>query len=583
MSINTPNPTEETVSFLSGLCQRLVAHGIMDGKKAGQYRARAKQEKISLIDYLVQQKIVAGHSLANLLTQDFGLSLINLECFDPHQIPQLYLNSKLVNKHHAIPIFTRANQLYVALSDPTNMQALDEFKFSTGLRTVGILAESHKLRQFIDKVFENQKSSVMEDINHEDGKSLEAINVIAAKDLNNPDTGDGDADDAPVVRFVNKLLIDAINKFVSDIHFEPYENFYRVRFRGDGILYEVATPPISLAPRITARLKVMSQLDISERRLPQDGHFKFVLSKHRSIDFRISTCPTLGGEKIVIRLLDPSHLNIGLENLGFSKEQKEKFESAIHHPHGMIIVTGPTGSGKTITLYSALEVLNNNERNIYTIEDPVEMNIRGINQVNVNLKIGLGFSKALRSFLRQDPDIIMVGEIRDLETAEIAVKASQTGHLVLSTLHTNSASKTLSRLINMGIEPFNIATSVNLIIAQRLARKLCEHCKTTLELSKDALERAGFSSGSTHFTVFSPGTNNDNCEHCKDGYKGRLGIFEVLPMTAAISETIIKGGTSFEIERTAQKEGMITLRESALQKVKEGITSLEEANRITMD
>lgn len=514
---------------------------------------------------------------------NFGLSIIDLACFDSEQIPKQYLNSKLVNKHYAIPLFKRGNQLYIALSDPTNIQVLDEFKFSTGLRTVGILAESHKLRQFIDKVFENQKSFVWGDLSDEDLEGLEDINVTSAKDLDNEDTQEGDADDAPVVRFVNKLLLDAINKGVSDIHFEPYENFYRVRFRRDGMLYEVAFPPISLAARITARLKVMSQLDISERRLPQDGHFKCVLSKHRCIDFRISTCPTVAGEKVVIRLLDPSKLNIGLENLGFSQEQKEKFEAAIKHPHGMVIVTGPTGSGKTITLYSALDVLNDNEKNISTIEDPVEMNIRGINQVNVNLKAGLNFSKALRCFLRQDPDIIMVGEIRDLETAEISIKASQTGHLVLSTLHTNSAAETLSRLINMGIEPFNIATSVNIIIAQRLARKLCEHCKAPLELPKETLEQAGFAAEDTDFTVFSPGKDSGNCEHCKDGYKGRLGIFEVLPVTTAISETIMKSGTSFEIARVARREGMVTLRESALQKVKEGITSLEEANRITMD
>ena len=570
-------------TVLSGLCHRLICHGIINAEQAAHYTDYAKKEKRNLIDYLVQQNVVTSHRLASLLTQDFGLSIIDLSCFDMHQIPHKYLNNKLVHKHHAIPLFIRGNQLYIALSDPTNIQVLDEFKFSTGLQTVGILAESHKLQQFIDKVFETHQSSVLGNIDDEDLQGLEDINVTSAEDLENEDKHEGESDDAPIVRFVNKLLLDAVNKNVSDIHFEPYDKFYRVRFRRDGILYEVATPPISLAARITARLKVMSQLDISERRLPQDGHFKFVLSKHRHIDFRISTCPTVTGEKVVIRLLDPSNLNIGLENLGFSDNQKSHFEAAIHHPHGMVIVTGPTGSGKTITLYSALDVLNDNRKNISTIEDPVEMNIRGINQVNVNLKAGLDFSKALRCFLRQDPDIIMVGEIRDLETAEISIKAAQTGHLVLSTLHTNSAAETLSRLINMGIEPFNIATSINIIIAQRLVRKLCEHCKIPRVLPKEILKQAGFSKEENDFTVFSSGENSTHCDQCKDGYKGRLGIFEVLPITAAISEIIMKGGTSFEIEKIAQQEGMVTLRESALQKVKAGITSLEEANRITMD
>ena len=385
-----------------------------------------------------------------------------------------------------------------------------------------------------------------------------------------------------VNRFVHKVLLDELNSNVSDIHFEPYEKIYRIRYRRDGILYETASPPINLAPRITARLKVMSRLDISERRVPQDGHFKMVLSKHRSIDFRISTCPTTGGEKVVIRILDPSSAQLGIEALGYEDFQKELFMNAIHKPQGMVLVTGPTGSGKTVSLYTALGILNTAERNISTIEDPVEINLQGINQVNVNMKAGLDFSTALRSFLRQDPDIIMVGEIRDLETAEIGIKAAQTGHLVLSTLHTNSAPETLTRLLNMGVPSFNIATSVSLIIAQRLARRLCSQCKIPAEIPESSLLQQGFSKNElSNLEIFLP--NIEGCELCKNGYSGRVGLYEVLSVSSSIGRIIMEGGNSLDILHKAKEEGMITLRESGLNKVRAGITGLEEINRVTKD
>ena len=411
-------------------------------------------------------------------------------------------------------------------------------------------------------------------------EKVQPISKPPVKTLEKENSQKNASHETPIVRFLDDLLLEAVSKKVSDIHFEPYKDFYRVRFRRDGLLYETATPPSGFAASITARLKVLAQLDIAERRLPQDGHFSFLLSPRRSIDCRISTCPTVNGEKVVLRLLDPAQFALGLDELGLFKKQKKQFKAAITQPQGMVIVTGPTGCGKTITLYSALHMLNEHEKNISTIEDPVEMTIRGINQVNVNVKAGLDFSKALRCFLRQDPDIIMVGEIRDSESAQMAIKASQTGHLVLSTLHTNSAAEALSRLRHMEIAPFDIAASVSMVVAQRLVRKLCPHCKVPSQWPKARLEKAGFSVVTTHLTLFAPGENSNHCEHCKDGYKGRLGIFEVLPITTAINDRIMKNSSVLDIEKAARQEGMMTLRQAALQQVKEGSTSLEEANRI---
>ncbi|MCP4273706.1 MAG: type IV-A pilus assembly ATPase PilB, partial [Gammaproteobacteria bacterium] len=457
-----------------------------------------------------------------------------------------------------------------------NLQALDEVRFNTGISTEGILVEEEKLTHLITTVLEAKESeSLSSDF---DDADLENI------DIEDPDAeqedDDGDADDAPIVRFVNKLLLDAIRKGASDLHFEPYEKKYRVRYRIDGILEEVAAPPINLSTRIAARLKVMSRLDISEKRVPQDGRIKLKLSKNKAIDFRVSTLPTLFGEKIVMRILDPTSAQMGIEVLGYEDEQKQLYLNALGKPQGMILVTGPTGSGKTVSLYTGVNILNKADVNISTAEDPVEINLTGINQVNVNIKQGMTFAKALRAFLRQDPDIVLVGEIRDLETAEIAIKAAQTGHLVLSTLHTNNAPETLTRLANMGVPAFNIATSVHLIIAQRLARRLCTNCKSVSDIPKEALIEAGFAEDEMEsLKVYQP----VGCDKCSHGYKGRVGVYEVMPVSKEIGRIIMRGGNALEIADQASEEGVANLRKSGLEKVRNGLTSLAEINRITQD
>lgn len=569
--------TKISTAGLSGLPRRLVTEELLTESETLKAIDKAKEKRRSFVHHVILEHELDPKQIAEIASADFGLPLLDLNAFDINNVPKRVVTEKLINKHQAIPILRKGNRLYVAISDPTNLSALNEFKFHSGLNTIGILVEDDKLSAFIEKVLNQETEAALGDLSDED---LDEIDIIS--DTEEETITAADTEDAPIVRFVHKILLDAIKKGVSDIHFEPYEKIYRIRFRRDGILYEAANPPIALSTRITARIKVMSRLDISERRIPQDGHFNMALSKSHAINFRVNTCPTSGGEKVVIRILDPSKLHLGIEDLGYEDFQQKLFVDTIFRPQGMVLVTGPTGSGKTVSLYTALHMLNMPERNISTIEDPVEINIQGINQVNVNIKAGLDFSTALRAFLRQDPDVIMVGEIRDLETAEIAIKAAQTGHLVLSTLHTNSAPETLTRLANMGVAPFNIATSVNLIIAQRLARRLCKSCKIEEHPPKEALIEEGFTEEEAkNITIYGP--NIKGCENCKNGYSGRVGIYEVLHVSPEIGEIIMRGGNSLDVEKQAVKEGMRTLRRSGIQKVIQGVTSLEEINRVTKD
>ena len=565
----------QTNVVLSGLARRLIQDEFIDEPTALDAVTQAQKNKRNLVSHLVQNNLVDSLTIANVASSEFGVPLFDLESMDREQIPTDSISEKLISKHNAVPLFKRGKRLYVAVSDPTNLVALDEFKFHSGLTTEAVLVEESKLSTTIDKIVEEKENEDLGDFGDEDLENLD----LEAVDENAEDDSDSvGADDAPIVRFVNKILLDAIKKGASDLHFEPYEKRYRVRFRIDGILSEVASPPINLSTKIAARLKVMSRLDISEKRVPQDGRIKLKLSKNKAIDFRVSTLPTLFGEKVVMRILDPTSAQLGIDVLGYEPDQKELFIDAISKPQGMVLVTGPTGSGKTVSLYTAVNIINTPERNISTAEDPVEINLEGVNQVNVNPKAGLDFSSALRSFLRQDPDIVLVGEIRDLETAEIAIKAAQTGHLVLSTLHTNSAPETLTRMVNMGVAPFNIATSVNLVIAQRLARRLCDICKSEVSLPDDVLAKAGFKDEEIgNFKIFEP----VGCDRCTNGYKGRVGIYQVMKVSEEMGRIIMEGGNAIDIADQAAKEGVNDLHRSALLKVIQGITSLEEVNRVT--
>jgi len=564
---------------LNGLAKKLVQANLLDASTAAQAMDAALRKKVPFVAYLIEKSLINARDLAVSASAEFGDPLFDISVMDLDLIPKELVSEKLIRQHHALPLFRRGNRLFVAVSDPTNLEALDEFKFHTGINTEAIIVEENKLLEIIEKILSEGESSALDDFKDSD---LDALDISSTDELEKTnDDSDSDVDDAPIVRFVNKVLLDAINRGASDIHFEPYEKQYRVRLRQDGILNEFATPPVNLAPRLAARLKVMSRLDISERRVPQDGRFKMKISKNRAIDFRVSTCPTLFGEKVVMRILDPSSAKMGIDALGYEPAQKEAFLSAIHKPQGMVLVTGPTGSGKTVSLYTALNILNTNEVNISTAEDPVEINLPGVNQVNVNPKAGLTFTSALRAFLRQDPDIIMVGEVRDLETAEIAVKAAQTGHMVLSTLHTNSAPETLTRMINMGIQAFNLATSVTLVIAQRLARRLCSHCKQPASFPPEALLGVGFTQEDIQesFPIYEP----KGCDQCTHGFKGRVGLYEVMPVTHAIGQIIMEGGNAFDIAAQMKAEGVINLRRAGLNKVKLGLTSIEEVNRVTKD
>lgn len=525
------------------------------------------------IRFLVEDKHIDGKEIAKILSYKFGYPYIQLANFDTSLLPEGIRNEKLITKHNALPLFLRGKVLFVAMSDPTNIDALEEIQFNTGFSTELVLTDEPGLQGCIDKLLEDESDAL--DITAMDAEELSGLEV--QEDKQEDDTT-SDEDDAPIVVFINKILLDAIKKGASDLHFEPYEKYFRIRFRIDGILSEIARPPVSLSSRMAARLKVMSKLDIAERRVPQDGRIKLALSKRKAIDFRVSTLPTLWGEKIVMRILDSSSAMLGIDMLGYEPEQKEIYMAALEQPQGMILVTGPTGSGKTVSLYTGLNILNTQERNISTAEDPVEINLEGINQVQINNRAGLTFPSALRSFLRQDPDIIMVGEVRDLETAEISIKAAQTGHLVLSTLHTNSAAETLTRLLNMGVPSYNVASSVTLIIAQRLARRLCPQCKTHEEVSEAQLAEQGFPVEKlSQIKLFTP----VGCEQCTGGYKGRVGIYEVIKISPKISSIIMEGGNSLDIVKQCQKEGYHNLRQSGLIKAMNGITSLKEVNRVT--
>ena len=525
------------------------------------------------IRYLIDDKKLDGKKIATILSSKFGYPCIQLTNFDTHLVPDGIRNEKLIHKHNALPLFLRGKVLFVVMSDPTNIDALEEIQFNSGYSTELVLTDEAALQTCIEKVLEDESDAL--DINDIDADELSGLEVQDEK--KDDDTGPSE-DDAPIVVFINKILLDAIKKGASDLHFEPYEKSFRIRFRIDGILSEIARPPVSLSARMAARLKVMSKLDIAERRVPQDGRIKLALSKKKSIDFRVSTLPTMWGEKIVMRILDSSSAMLGIDMLGYEPEQKKIYTEALDQPQGMILVTGPTGSGKTVSLYTGLNILNTQERNISTAEDPVEINLEGINQVQINNRAGLTFPSALRSFLRQDPDIVMVGEIRDLETAEIAIKAAQTGHLVLSTLHTNSAAETLTRLLNMGVPSYNVASSVSIIIAQRLARRLCPKCKTHEKLSVEQLAEQGFPHDKLHeITLFKA----VGCDSCTGGYKGRVGIYEVIKISPEISSIIMEGGNSLDIAKQCQIEGYNNLRQSGLIKAMNGMTSLEEINRVT--
>ncbi|XPF96467.1 type IV-A pilus assembly ATPase PilB [Colwellia sp. RE-S-Sl-9] len=531
-----------------------------------------KQNK-PFIRFLVEDKQYDAKSIASILSRTFGYPLIDLKTFDTTLVPEGVRNENLIKKHNALPLFLRGKVLFIAMSDPTNLDALEEIQFNTGYTTELVLTDEITLHECIDKVLEDESDSL--DISDIDAEELANMDVQDdAEDA--PVTND--KEDAPIVVYINKILLDAIKKGASDLHFEPYEKSYRIRFRIDGILSEVSRPSIKLASRMAARLKVMSKLDIAERRVPQDGRIKIALSKKKSIDFRVSTLPTMWGEKIVMRILDSSSAMLGIEMLGYEDEQKKIYMDALGQPQGMILVTGPTGSGKTVSLYTGLNILNTPERNISTAEDPVEINLEGINQVQINVRAGLTFPGALRSFLRQDPDIVMVGEIRDLETAEIAIKAAQTGHLVLSTLHTNSAAETLNRLLNMGVPAYNVASSVSIIIAQRLARRLCTQCKVEERIPENELLQQGFLPDQLPKVKIYKAVG---CEHCTGGYKGRVGIYEVIKITESIATIIMEGGNSLEVAEQCQKEGFNNLRQSGLVKAMNGITSLEEINRVT--
>ncbi len=562
---------------LSGLARRLVEDKLLEDTVAKEASEEARKTRVPFVTHLVQNNLVGARDIANAAAEEFGTPLLDISALDPEAIPKNLVDEKLIRAHHALPVFHRGNRLFIAVADPTNRQALSDIQFQTGIATEEILVEENKLSAFIESFLESQEGDGLGDLGDDDvDLDLEAVD----EEGGGPED-DGNvsaADDTPVVRFINKMLMDAIKGGSSDLHFEPFEKAYRVRFRTDGVLHEVARPPVNLGPRISARLKVMSQMDISERRVPQDGRIKLKISKSKAIDFRVNTLPVLFGEKLCLRILDPSSAKMGIDMLGYEEDQKQLYMDALGKPQGMFLVTGPTGSGKTVSLYTGLNILNTPALNISTAEDPVEINLEGINQCPVNHKVGLDFTEALRSFLRQDPDIIMVGEIRDLETANIAIKAAQTGHMVMSTLHTNSAPETITRLRNMGVAAFNLATSVNLIVAQRLARRLCD-CKKKLDIPKNALLEKGFKEQviDEGLEVFGP----NGCEKCSGGYKGRVGIYEVVKITPEIQKIVMEDGNSIEIGEVAKQAGFNTIFESALVKVKHGMTSLEEVDRVT--
>ncbi len=560
-----------------GLAHILVSNGLVAPDVMTKALAESQQQNMAIVSYLVENKIAPAGKIAALLAHEFGDPLLDLNALSHDNIPKDVVDEKIVNQYGALPLFQRGNKLFVGLSDPTRLDAIDAISFNAKLVVETIVVEEDKLKKTIENLYSG--GSGLGDLGDVD---LSGDVGGDAADDDDASVNAGGAEDAPVVKFVNKMLLDAIRMGASDLHFEPYEKSYRVRFRVDGVLQIMSRPPIQLAGKIAARLKVMSQMDISERRAPQDGRIKLKISKTKAIDFRVNSCPTLFGEKLVLRILDPSSAMLGIDALGYEPDQKELFLEALDKPQGMLLITGPTGSGKTVSLYTGLNILNTPETNISTAEDPVEINLEGINQVNVNPKVGLTFASALKAFLRQDPDIVMVGEIRDLETAEIAIKAAQTGHMVLSTLHTNSAPETLTRLRNMGVASFNIATSVNLVIAQRLARRLCKACKRPVNIPKQSLLEMGFTEEDL--------ANPDNviyeavgCSECREGYKGRVGIYEVMKVYPEIARIIMEDGNAIQIKDAALKLGFRDLRRSGIMKVLQGTTSIQEMYRVTSE
>ncbi|MGY1410128.1 type IV-A pilus assembly ATPase PilB [Luteimonas sp. A611] len=563
---------------ITGIARRLVLDGALDEATAREALDKATAERQQVAAYLRAHKLVTAAQMAAANSMEFGMPVLDTSAMDGGSSAIKLVSEELLQKHHVLPLFKRGAKLFVGTADPTNSQALDEIKFHTNLVVEPILVDEDNIRRSLELWLQSSDSfgDALDDTEGLDNLDIEG------GDEDPRDTGvEGKQDDAPVVKFVNKVLIDAIKRGASDIHFEPYENDYRVRLRVDGILKQTAKMPVKLHQRISARLKVMAQLDIAEKRVPQDGRMKLNLSKTKQIDFRVSTLPTLFGEKVVLRILDASAARLGIDKLGYEPDQQKLFEEAIQKPYGMVLVTGPTGSGKTVSLYTALGILNDEQRNISTVEDPVEIRLPGVNQVQQNERRGMTFAAALRSFLRQDPDIIMVGEIRDLETAEIAIKAAQTGHMVLSTLHTNDAPQTISRLMNMGIAPYNITSSVTLVIAQRLARRLCDKCKRKAELPDHALLAEGYTEAeiAEGFSVYEA----VGCDDCTNGFKGRTGLYQVMPMTDEISTIVLEGGNALQIADAAQRSGVRDLRQSALLKAKKGVTSLAEINRVTKD
>ncbi len=575
------NVQSTTLTGLSGVARRLVSEGALSESDARKASEASSKQRVSLIAYLIENGLADPRATAAAASQEFGVPLFDASAIDLKQAPIKAIEPALMEKHRAVPLYKRGNRMFIGIADPTNDRALEEIKFQSKMLVEPIIVDDNTLTRLIEQALA-QGDTITEGM--EDSEGLENLDVQSGDDdMEGASSASGvdvqGTDDTPVVRFINKVLVDAIKRGASDIHFEPYEHNYRVRFRMDGILKQVASAPVKLSARMAARLKVMSSLDIAEKRVPQDGRIKLNLSKTKAVDFRVSTCPTLFGEKVVLRILDGSAAKLGIDKLGYEEDQKRLFLDAIGRPYGMVLVTGPTGSGKTVSLYTALNILNTDERNISTAEDPVEIRVSGINQVQMNIKAGMTFAAALRSFLRQDPDIIMVGEIRDLETAEIAIKAAQTGHMVLSTLHTNDAPQTISRLMNMGIAPYNITSSVTLVIAQRLARRLHD-CKRPMSLPRHALIAEGFTDEDiATMQLFEP----VGCGGCNEGYKGRTGIYQVMPLSEHISRIVLGGGNALQIGEAAQLSGIPDLRRSALMKARAGMISLAEMNRVTKD
>jgi type IV pilus assembly protein PilB len=569
--------TLESSRKLGGMARMLVQSSLMGEDDAAALQEKCLAQKISFLAATLAQKKISAKDIAQTASNAFGFPFFDLDALHQDSLPDKTIDIKLMQSHRVLLLQQKSNVAYIAISDPTNLHALDTIQFQMGATLFPVVVEDDKLGKWIDKIVESKDTSMSNlntggddfDLGLEDAGEEQEAEVMQ------------EVDDAPVVKFLQKILLDAINMGASDLHFEPYEKFYRIRFRVDGVLRDMSQPPLAIKEKLASRIKVISNLDISEKRIPQDGRMKLIISKTRAIDFRVSTLPLIHGEKIVMRILDPTSATLGIEALGYEAEQQASLLKAIHRPYGLVLVTGPTGSGKTVSLYTCLNLLNDPGVNISTAEDPAEIPLPGINQVNVNDKQGLTFAAALKSFLRQDPDIIMIGEIRDLETADMAIKAASTGHMVLSTLHTNDAPTTLSRLLNMGVAPFNIASAVTLITAQRLARRLCKHCKVPLTIPQEALLKVGFTEAMLEGEWQLYGAKEGGCEHCNNGYKGRVGIYQVMPITEAMAQIIMQNGNALDIAAQAKKEGVKDLRESGLLKVKQGLTSIEEVEAVT--